>query len=73
MTSPAPPAIPLPALIAVLLGVSLVTLDISLTSTALPTIARGIGADAAMATGPSTSPASASSRWDRSRAASPRP
>jgi DHA2 family multidrug resistance protein-like MFS transporter len=47
MTSPAPPAIPLPALIAVLLGVSLVTLDISLTSTALPTIARGIGADAA--------------------------
>ena len=38
-------AISLPALLAVLLGVSIVTLDISLTSTALPTIATGIGAD----------------------------
>lgn len=37
----------LPAIIAVLLGVSIVTLDISLTSTSVPTIARGIGVSAA--------------------------
>ncbi len=37
----------LPALAAVLLGVSIVTLDISLTSTAVPAIARGIGAEPA--------------------------
>lgn len=50
MTAQAQPeraGVPIPALLAVLLGVSLVTLDISLTSTALPTIATGIGADAA--------------------------
>ncbi len=38
---------PLRALLAVQIGVSVVTLDISLTSTALPTIAPGIGASAA--------------------------
>ena len=37
----------LSALSAVLLGVVIVTLDISLTSTAIPAIARGIGASAA--------------------------
>jgi DHA2 family multidrug resistance protein-like MFS transporter len=51
MTTPIPYAHPervsLPALLAVQLGVALVTLDISLTSTALPTIAAGIGASAA--------------------------
>jgi DHA2 family multidrug resistance protein-like MFS transporter len=41
--------VPLPALLAVLLGVTIVTLDISLTSTALPTIAAGIGTSAASA------------------------
>ncbi|MGE0314489.1 MAG: MFS transporter [Lautropia sp.] len=37
----------LPGLFAVLLGVATITMDISLTSTAVPTIARGIGASAA--------------------------
>ena len=50
--TPAPPSsskphMNLPALTAVLLGVVIVTLDISLTSTAIPTIARGIDASAA--------------------------
>jgi DHA2 family multidrug resistance protein-like MFS transporter len=36
-----------PAVLAVQLGITIVTLDISLTSTALPTIAPGIGVDAA--------------------------
>ncbi len=38
------PELNLPALFAVLLGVVIVTLDISLTSTAVPAIAQGIGA-----------------------------
>lgn len=45
--SPDEQQINLPALIAVLLGVVLVTLDISLTSTAVPAIAKGIGVDPA--------------------------
>ena len=39
--------VPLPALLAVQIGVAVVTLDISMTSTALPTIAPGIGTSAA--------------------------
>jgi DHA2 family multidrug resistance protein-like MFS transporter len=42
-----PTKISLPAVLAVQLGVTIVTLDISLTSTALPTIAAGIGASPA--------------------------
>jgi DHA2 family multidrug resistance protein-like MFS transporter len=53
MTTPSknlkPDGISLPALFAVQLGVAIVTLDISLTSTALPTIALGIEASAASA------------------------
>lgn len=41
------PELNLPALFAVLLGVVIVTLDISLTSTAVPAIAQGIGAQPA--------------------------
>lgn len=41
------PRVSLPALLAVLVPVSIATLDISLTNTALPTIARDIGADSA--------------------------
>lgn len=39
--------LPFSAVLAVLLGVAIITWDISLTSTALPTIASGIGTDAA--------------------------
>jgi MFS transporter, DHA2 family, multidrug resistance protein len=42
-----PTKISLPAVVAVQLGVAIVTLDISLTSTALPAIATGIGASPA--------------------------
>ena len=42
-----PTKIPLPAILAVQMGVAIVTLDISLTSTALPAIAIGIDASPA--------------------------
>jgi DHA2 family multidrug resistance protein-like MFS transporter len=47
MTTRADRAARLRAILAVQLGVAIVTLDISLTSTALPAIARGIGAEPA--------------------------
>ncbi|MBR0653090.1 MFS transporter [Roseomonas terrae] len=49
MTQPADRGARLRAVVAVQLGVAIVTLDISLTSTALPAIAQGIGANPASA------------------------
>ena len=45
--TPAAHRLNLPALLAVLLGVVVVTLDISLTSTAVPAIAKSLGVPAA--------------------------